>query len=96
MFIKTGRAFFGFCLIGLGAQQFQHGEFRPVFLPDWPAWLHNSVLAYIFGAALILAGGLIALAKNARKVALISAVVSKMHPNVVKNAMAKRNDSLPD
>ena len=73
--IKTGRAFFGICLIGLGAQQFQYGEFRPVFVPDWPAWLHNSALAYIFGAALILAGGVIALAKNARKVALISVVV---------------------
>jgi len=75
MYLKIGRAFYGLCLMGLGAQQFQYGEFRPVFVPDWPAWLHHSALAYIFGAALIFAGGLIALAKNARKIALITAAV---------------------
>lgn len=74
-FIKIGRIFYGLCLIGLGFQQFQYGDFRPVFAPDWPGWLHHSVLAYIFGAALVLAGGTIALAKNARKVALITATV---------------------
>ena len=73
---RVGRIFFGICLAGIGIQQFQYGEFRPVIVPDWPAWLHNSsVAAYIFGAALVIAGAIIAFASKARNTAIVTGLV---------------------
>ena len=75
-FTRLGRIFFGICLAGLGIQQFQYGEFRPVIVPDWPAWLHNSsVAAYIFGAFLVVAGFIIALSSKARNTAVATGLV---------------------
>jgi uncharacterized membrane protein YphA (DoxX/SURF4 family) len=70
--IKTGRVFYGICLAGLGIQQIQYGEFRPVIIPDWPGWLHgSSIIAYTFGISLGIMGAMIVLNKNIRKALLI-------------------------
>lgn len=37
---KTGRAFYGIGMAGIGIQQFIYRDFRPVILPGWPLWMH--------------------------------------------------------
>lgn len=72
--IKTGRIFYGICTLGLGLQQFIYKDFRPVIMPEgWPSWAHYPILAYLVGAALAIAGAMIVLNKNARKISLILA-----------------------
>ena len=69
-----GRTFYGTCLIGLGIQQFVHAGFLPIFLPGWPTWLPGAnVLAYVFGAFLIVIGVVSFLDMCNRELALISA-----------------------
>jgi uncharacterized membrane protein YphA (DoxX/SURF4 family) len=70
---KAGRFFYCLYLICLGIQQFIYADFRPIFLPDWPAWIHRSGLwAYLAGAGLLLTAFLILFTKMARTVCLIS------------------------
>ncbi len=68
--IKTGRAFYGFGIAGIGVQQFIYGGFRPVLLPELPSWVPwQFAWAYAVGALLIFAGALIIFSANARKTA---------------------------
>lgn len=70
--IKTGRSFYAIAIGGLGFQQFLDGQFRPVLLPAWPAWLPGlSIIAYLAGAALIACAVAILFEKRARAVALV-------------------------
>jgi len=70
--IKTGRAFYGAGIMGIGIQQFIYGDFRPVLLEQWPSWIPwITVWAWLAGAALIIAGAIIAISKNAPKTTLI-------------------------
>jgi uncharacterized membrane protein len=57
-------SFFGIGLIGIGAQQFQYADIRPVIIPAWPLWLHNGAVAYITGTLLIVTGILILIGKK--------------------------------
>lgn len=66
LFITIGRLFFRLAIIGLGFQQFLYGDFRPVFVPDWPAFLHTPALGFLSGAFLIVAALLIAFRQGAR------------------------------
>jgi len=73
--IKTGRAFYGIGIAGIGVQQFIYSDFRPVLLEQWPSWVPwLKAWAYIAGAALIVAGVIIIFSKNAPKTALISGI----------------------
>lgn len=55
--LLAGRCFYGLGVAGLGFQQFIYAGFRPVFFPPWPLWVHTStLLAYLVGAALVVAG----------------------------------------
>ncbi len=70
--IKAGRAFYAIGIAGIGAQQFIYADFRPVILPQWPAWIPwLAVWAYLTGAALVISAAIIFLSKNARKTALV-------------------------
>lgn len=69
--IKIGRIFYGLAITGIGLQQLQYGEFRPVLLPAWPSWLPGmAVCACLAGIALIAAGLAICLDRKTRSVAL--------------------------
>jgi uncharacterized membrane protein YphA (DoxX/SURF4 family) len=46
--------------------QIIYADFRPVFLPEWPAWLHSPIWAYLFAAMLIFSSILIIIDKEAR------------------------------
>ena len=73
--IKAARAFYGIGVAGMGIQQFIYSEFRPVLLPYWPNSIPApAVWAYIVGAALILAGAIIAFIRNARTVCILLGV----------------------
>ena len=70
--IRAGRAFFAIGLTGIGIQQFQYAEFRPVILPSWPAgWQSFAAGAWISGLALLIAALFILVKKNAEKVCLL-------------------------
>ena len=70
--LKTGRAFFGIGIVGLGIQQFIYSDFRPVFLAFWPSGVGGlSPAAYVVGALLILAGAIIIFSEKAKMVSLV-------------------------
>lgn len=70
--IKAGRTFYGIGIAGIGIQQFIYSDFRPVILPQWPSWIPwLTAWAYLTGAALVVAGVIIILSKNARLTSLI-------------------------
>ncbi len=70
--IKAGRAFYGVGIAGLGIQQFIYKDFRPVIMPQWASPIPGiAIWAYITGAALVIAGAIIVLSKNARLTSLI-------------------------
>lgn len=70
--LKAGRIFFAIGITGIGVQQFIYKDFRPVLLEQWPSVIpFVSVWAYLTGAALIVAGLIILVSKNARTTALI-------------------------
>jgi len=70
--IKTARAFYGTGIAALGVQQFIYADFRPVIFPAAPLWMHASpIWAYAVGAALIVAGILIAVGKKERITSLL-------------------------
>ncbi|MGC4038284.1 MAG: hypothetical protein QM764_20140 [Chitinophagaceae bacterium] len=69
--IAVGKILYAICIIGLGVQQIQYADFQPVILPEWPSFLHEYILAYAIGIALILAGILIILNKKARIIAFL-------------------------
>ncbi len=74
--IKTSRAFYGAGIIGIGVQQFIYADFRPVILEQWPSWIPwITVWAYLAGAALIIAGVIIAISKNAGSTTLVLGIV---------------------
>jgi len=50
--------------------QIIYADFRPVFLPEWPAWLHLPIWAYIFAALLIFPSILIIIGKEVRAASL--------------------------
>jgi len=62
---RAGRAFYAIGIILLGIQQFIYADFRPVFLPEWPLWLHNPVWAYLAGTGLVVAGVIILFSRKA-------------------------------
>jgi len=69
---KTGRSFYGFCMLTLGYHQLFYVDFRTVILPPWPSWRASpGILAYLAGAALIGAGLAIIFEKKGRVVALV-------------------------
>jgi hypothetical protein len=70
--ISVGRKFYGICIGAIGIQQLFYADFRPMFTPD-SSWLPGlSIWAYLFSAALIVAGLSIIIEKRAKEVALIS------------------------
>lgn len=72
LFFSIARAFYGIGIAGLGIQQFQYADFRPVILPAWPAWMHASpVPAYLVGALWVLMGFMIAFGKKIKTVSLL-------------------------
>jgi uncharacterized membrane protein len=69
---KCARIFFGIGMAGLGIQHFIYSDFRPVIIPpEWPKWMHFSILAYMAGAAIVIAGIFILLERKAKAVSLI-------------------------
>ncbi len=70
--IKTGRTFYGICMMTIGINQLIYADFRTVILPAWPA-LRTSpeIWAYLTGAALICAGVAIIFSKKGKEVALV-------------------------
>src|SRR5882757_7616617 len=68
---RAGRAFYAIGIILLGIQQFVYADFRPVFLPEWPLWLHHPIWAYIAGAGLVVAGAILLFSKKAITTALV-------------------------
>jgi len=70
--IAAGRAFYGIGIAGLGIQQFQYRQFRPVIAPSWPSWIQTPALALITGAALVIAGLLIAIGKWGRTTSIFT------------------------
>ena len=69
---KIWRSFFAVALIALAIQQMVCADFRPLFIPLWPAWLPAKLVCmYIFSLALIVAGIAIILEKSARAVAAL-------------------------
>ena len=70
-FILAGRVFFGTGIAGIGIQQLFYGEFRPVWVSQWPGWIPwQSFWADLTGIVLIIAGLVICFRKNARTVSL--------------------------
>jgi uncharacterized membrane protein len=70
--IKCVRIFFGIGMAGIGIQHFIYSDFRPVIIPPaWPQWMHFPVLAYMIGAAIVIAGIFILLGKNTKAVSLM-------------------------
>jgi uncharacterized membrane protein len=68
---KVACIFYGTGIAGLGVQQFIYSDFRPVILPPWPLWMHVSGIgAWISGAALVIAGVLIASMRKSYTTAL--------------------------
>lgn len=63
--IAIGRVFFAVGLIGIGVQHFIFGNFIPVMVAWWPAWIPwRPLWAGIFGAILIISGSLIIFGKR--------------------------------
>ena len=72
--IRAGRVFFAIGIIGIGLQQFQYAEFRPVILPEWPVGLQGFAPgAYLTGLILIIAGLFLLLEKYAERTCLLLA-----------------------
>lgn len=70
--IKTGRAFYGICMVTMGVNQFIYADFRTVVLPPWPSWRASpEIAAYIIGAALIAGGLTIIFSKKGKETALV-------------------------
>jgi uncharacterized membrane protein len=71
--IKTGRVFYAVALTVFGFHQFFYADFRTVIMPPWPAWRVDSpgILAYISGAAWIVAAFAIVFSKRGKDVALV-------------------------
>ena len=68
-FITVGRIFYGVGIIGIGILQFIYKDLRPVvFPPGWLTPIHSPTLAYIVGAALVIAGIFICLGKMIKPV----------------------------
>ncbi|HZZ18141.1 MAG TPA: hypothetical protein VFE25_02170 [Opitutaceae bacterium] len=69
--LAFGRACYGAGVAGLGILHFTVADFLPVMVPSVPAWTPaRGLLPYVIGAALLAAGGAIALGKCARSCAL--------------------------
>jgi len=69
---KTARIFYGIGILCIGIQQFIYGDFRPMILQEWPAWIHASpIWAYIVGVIWLLSGAAIIVGKNVRTVSLL-------------------------
>jgi uncharacterized membrane protein len=70
--IKISRFFFAAGMIGLAAQQFIFGDFRPVMVPPYEAWTAGkAICAYIFSAGLVIASLAIMAEKQARAISLL-------------------------
>lgn len=70
--LKTGRIFYGLCLVVIGINQLVYADFRNVILPPWPSWRQDAGLAaYATGVLLMGAGAAIAFSKKGREVALV-------------------------
>jgi hypothetical protein len=66
--VRAGRVFFAIGVAGIGLQQFQYAEFRPVILPAWPAgWQSFGPSAYVGGLALFIAALIILIKKMQKK-----------------------------
>lgn len=66
------RLFYCLGMAGMGFQQFIYADSRPVILPPLPAWLHTSpIIAYVTGAALIIASVFILFEKKGKTVSLL-------------------------
>lgn len=72
-FTKTARIFYGIGMMGIGIQHFIYSDFRPVIMPPGPAWLHTPILAYLVGAAIVIAGTFIFLGKYTKTMSLLLA-----------------------
>jgi uncharacterized membrane protein YphA (DoxX/SURF4 family) len=73
---KTGRLLFAAGIACIGVQQLIYGDFRPVVLPLWPAWLPGHiVLAYLVAIVLLVAGLAILTGIKARQAAGFLAIL---------------------
>ena len=71
-----GRIFYGLGITGLGVLHFLYPGFRPVILPIPPeATAHLSILVYLTGTFLVVAGLAITFDKWTKKISLLLAVV---------------------
>lgn len=69
--IKAGRLFFAFMIVGLAGQQLHDGYFRPVLIPTYATHFPGElVLVYLLSALLIVAAAGIILNKHGRMLAL--------------------------
>ena len=69
--IQAGRIAYAICIAGIGIQQFQYKWVRPVIAQAWPTWLQTADVAYVTGAALIVAAVIIIMSKEAKQTAFL-------------------------
>jgi len=69
---NIGRIFFGIAIAGMGFLTIYYGDFPYMLIPPKHSWIPGLVmLAYIFGAMLILAGACIVFEKKIKQVSLL-------------------------
>lgn len=71
-FIKAGRHVFAIGIAGLGLQQFYFPGFRPVLIPQWPAWMPDpQIFIYLTSIGLIVSAAFIVLNFKPKETSLI-------------------------
>src|SRR5476649_1689944 len=69
---KIGRIFYGIAMAGMGIQTIYYHDFPYMMIPGRHAWIPGLVMvAYIFGAMLVLAGVGIVFEKKPRPLSLL-------------------------
>ena len=69
---NIGRIFYGIAIAGIGVQTIYYNDFPYMLIPPKHSWIPGLVmLAYIFGALLILAGACIVFEKKTRTISLL-------------------------
>ena len=72
--LKAGRWCFAISLVGLAGQQYYYGDFRPVFVPEWPSPMPGRIaLVYLFSLLLIAAAIALVSERMARTAMLLLA-----------------------
>jgi uncharacterized membrane protein len=70
--VSAGRRFYAAGIIALGLQHFYNGDFVPVIVPSFPAWLPGQYFwTCVAGTGLVITGGAILVGKAARPAAVV-------------------------